>query len=609
MGYIFEGLDAEAYDRSYTDRQLLARTLRYFRPFLTIMLIVVGLIVLNALMDTAVQALIAWGIDQVVTTRTTRMIMIVVGAILVASVLSWIFNRLRQSCTARATGSVVLNVRCDAFAAIIDHDMSFYDEYPSGKIVSRVVADTESFANVVALTLNLLSQIALWMLVVGVLLTRDVWLTLVALIITPLIFGVALSFRQIARRTAQRAQRALANVNANVQETMSGIAVAKTFRQEQTLYNDFKRLNEQRYQADVRQGFVLSGIFPILITVTGLGTTMIIYFGGQKVLDGTVSAGTWFLFVQSISMFWFPLTSIASFWSLFQQGLAAGERVFALIDAQPCVVQHDQQPVPQLAGQIVFQDVEFRYGAQEMVLSRFNLTIRAGETVALVGHTGAGKSTLAKLVARFYEYQHGQILIDGRDIRSFDLSSYRRHLGIVPQAPFLFSGSIADNIRYVRPSASDAEVATAARRIGGDWLDGLPQGLQTPVGEQSRGLSLGQCQLVALARVLLQDPAILILDEATASIDPLTEAQIQEGLDVVLRDRTAIIIAHRLSTIQYADRIIVLDHGDIVEQGTHDALMAQGAHYAQLYNTYFRHQSPDYQPGGGYVPVQLVHVG
>jgi ABC-type multidrug transport system fused ATPase/permease subunit len=211
---------------------------------------------------------------------------------------------------------------------------------------------------------------------------------------------------------------------------------------------------------------------------------------------------------------------------------------------------------------------------------------------------------LGKLVARFYEFQGGDILIDGRDIRTFQLRAYRRHLGIVPQVPFLFTGSVADNIRYARPESSDAEVEEVARQIGhGDWLEALPEGLATPVGESGRSLSLGQRQLVALARVLLQDPSIIILDEATASVDPLTAAQIQEGLDVVLQGRTAIVIAHRLSTIQHADRIIVLREGQIMEEGTHAALMRAGGHYAQLYNTYFRHQSPDYRPGEGFVPL------
>jgi ABC-type multidrug transport system fused ATPase/permease subunit len=333
------------------------------------------------------------------------------------------------------------------------------------------------------------------------------------------------------------------------------------------------------------------------VLIANLGTTIVVYFGGQNVLNQTLSAGDWFLFVQGIMLLWMPVTSIASFWSQFQLGLAASERVFALLDAEPRVHQTDSQPVSQIRGKIEFQHLLFSYDDRQTVLPDFSLTIQPGETVAFVGHTGAGKSSIAKLVARFYEFQGGQLLIDEHDIRSFDLHDYHRRLGIVPQVPFLFSGTVADNIRYAHPDASYEQVEEVAKRIGGgDWLEALPEGLQTEVGETGKALSMGQRQLVALARVLLQDPAIIILDEATASVDPLTEAQIQEGLDVVLEDRTAIVIAHRLSTIRTADRIIVLNHGRIAEQGSHDELMAAGGQYADLFNTYFRHQDPNYAP-------------
>ena len=312
-------------------------------------------------------------------------------------------------------------------------------------------------------------------------------------------------------------------------------------------------------------------------------------------MNGSISPGNLYLFIESINLFWFPLISIASFWSQFQLGLAASERVFALIDAEPRVVQTDDRVAPPLQGRIEYRDLDFRYTSNEKVLEGFNLTIQAGETLALVGHTGAGKSSLGKLVARSYEFQGGQLLIDGQDIRSFNLDSYRKQLGIVPQTPFLFAGTVADNIRYGKSDASDKEVIAVASHVGGgDWLEALPQGLAIPVGEEGKGISMGQRQLVALARVLLQNPAVLILDKATASVDPLTEAQIQEGLSTVLEDRTAIVIAHRLSTIKSADRIIVLRNGKIIEEGNHTALMARKGHYAELYDTYFRHQSLEY---------------
>ena len=597
MGFLMDGIEAEGYDRSYTDRQLLGRIYDYFRPHLPTMGFVATMIVLDSLMSAVLPILIARGLDTIAIDQSWQNAGVLIAAILLSGALAWTFNFFRQWYTARTVGNVVLELRQDAFDAVMARDMSFYDEYPTGKIVSRVTSDTQDFANVVTLTLNLISQVLLVAIIFGVLFFINTRLALIAAAIAPVIVIIALGFRRLARRTTQQARRVLAEVNAKVQETVSGIGVAKAFRQEDTVYQEFNQVNAQSYRINLRQGFVFSGIFPILNAVAGIGTALIVYFGGMSVLDGQVSPGDWFLFVESINLFWFPLTGIASFWSQFQLGMSASERVFALIDADPRVVQLDDRTAESLRGRIEFRNVAFRYTEQEQVLNRFNLIIPAGQTVALVGHTGAGKSSLGKLVARFYEFQDGHLLIDDQDIRTFDLASYRQRLGIVPQTPFLFSGTVADNIRYARSEASDDEVRAVAAQIGdGDWLDVLEHGLETDVGEEGRGISMGQRQLVALARVLMQNPAIVVLDEATASVDPLTEAQIQEGLDVVLADRTAIVIAHRLSTIRAADRIIVLRKGEIIEEGDHDTLMAAGGHYAELYNTYFRHQSPDYDP-------------
>lgn len=601
MGFLMDGIAAEKYDRSYTDGQLLGRIGKYFRPYLGVMVFVAVLIFLGAALDALLPILIARGIDNLTGNvgagvELWRQTFWLIGAIFASGLLSWIFNFFRQWYTARAVADVVLELRKDAFDAVLARDMSFYDEFSTGKIVSRVTSDTQDFSTVVTLTLNLMSQILQVAVIIGVLFFINVRLALIALIIAPFIIATALAFRHIARHTTQQARRVLAQVNANVQETITGITIAKTFRQEQSVFNEFKNVNAQSYQLSLRQGLVFSGIFPILGTIAGIGTVLVVYFGGQSVLGGSITAGQWYLFVTSLEIFWFPLTSIASFWSQFQLGLSASERVFALVDAEPRVQQTGNSDVPSVSGRIEFKDVDFRY-TNEPVLQHFDMTIYPRETIALVGHTGAGKSSLGKLVARFYEFQAGDILVDGKNIRDFDLDSYRRHLGIVQQTPFLFSGTVRDNIRYGKPQASDDEVIAIAKRIGGgDWLGALEKGLDTDVGEAGKGISMGQRQLVSLARILLHDPSILILDEATASVDPLTEAQIQEGLEVVLRDRTAIVIAHRLSTIKSADRIIVLQRGEIIEEGTHDTLIKKGGHYAELYNTYFRHQSPDYDP-------------
>ncbi len=604
MGFFMDGLDAEAYDRTYQDRQLIRRILHYFRPRLRFMLLVAGLILLKALLDAVSPLLMARTLDSYVSSRSLRTALLLAALILLASVFSWLCNLFRQWFTARAVGDVVLQLRKDAFAAVMERDLSFFDQFVSGTIVSRVTSDTQSFSSVVTLTLDLLSQITLFLLMVVVLFARSWYLALLTLTVLPAIILVTLGFRVLARRSTRLAQRSLARVNANVQEVISGITVAKNFRQERNMYEAFQHVNEQSYQVNVRSSFLYSSVYPVLGLLANIGTTIVIYFGGQSVLHHTLSAGDWFLFIQGIGILWHPLTSIASFWSQFQLGLSASERVFALLDAEPRVQQIAAQLVSRVDGKIEFRDLFFRYDDRQSVLTDFNLTITAGETVAFVGHTGAGKTSLGRLIARFYEFQGGQLLVDGRDIRTFDLHEYRRHLGIVPQIPFLFSGTVTDNIRYARPSATNEEVSEVARQIGGgDWLKSLPHGLETPVGEAGKMLSLGQRQLVALARVLLQNPSMIILDEATASIDPLTEAQIQEGLDVLLKNRTAILIAHRLSTICHADRIIVLQRGSIVEEGTHELLLQEGGQYAHLYNTYFRHQSPDYQPGEGFVPV------
>jgi ATP-binding cassette subfamily B protein len=393
----------------------------------------------------------------------------------------------------------------------------------------------------------------------------------------------------------------LAEVNAAIQEAVTGISVAKNFRQEGTIYAGFGEVNRQSYRVNLWRGFVLSNVFPVLNILAGIGTAALVYWGGLATVIGGISVGAWYLFIVSVDRFWFPMINVAAFWSQFQAGLSAAERVFALIDAEPTVRQTDHKLVKQVHGEIIFDRVSFRYTEQEQVLREFSLRVAPGEGIALVGHTGAGKSSIVKLITRFYEYQTGRIVVDGRDIRTCDLDSYRRQLGIVSQTPFLFSGTVADNIRYARPELGDDEIEAVAQRIGrGEWLETLPASLGTDVGERGARLSMGQRQLVALTRVLVQAPAIFILDEATASVDPFTEAQIQEAMDLILECSTSILIAHRLSTVRSVDRIIVLDRGCIIEEGHHEALMAHGGHYAELYNTYFRHQSIDYiEEAGG----------
>ena len=595
MGFVLDGLDTEAYDRNYSDRELLSRIVGYFRPHRSKMILVAMMITLNSAAASGAPVLISRAIDVVVENPALETMLPLAGGVLLLGVASWIFNYIRQTFSAQVIGDVVLELREDVFEATIGHDLSFYDEHPSGKIVSRVTSDTQDFSAVVTLVMDLLSQVLLVVILSFWLFAINLRLTLLLIGMTPFAVAIALSFRRVARTVTQRARRVTAKINAQIQESISGILVAKSFRQEHAIYATFDANNRQSYQVGLRRGLTLNTIFPVLGLASGLGVASLVYAGALSTRGGTVSPGNWFLFMQAVGFYWWPMISIASFWSQFQDGLSASERVFALIDAEPKVIQTADETVERLDGRIEFHHLSFTYTGQEIVLPDFGLEIHPRETVALVGHTGAGKSSVARLITRFYEFQGGQLLIDGRDIRRLNLDQYRRHIGVVPQEPFLFSGTVRDNIRYGRPEASDAQVRQTATRISnGDWLEDLPDGLDTDVGERGASLSMGQRQLVALARVLLKNPAIFILDEATSSVDPFTEMQIQEGLETLMHDRTAIVIAHRLSTVKNADRIIVMDQGRIIEEGTHAGLLAQGGHYAELYNTYFRHQSLAY---------------
>ena len=595
MAAMMQGLNAEAYDRQYEDRELVRRIVAYFRPHRWRVIVIAFCVFLLALTGAALPLLTAQGVNVLAVTGDTSQIPWLIGIVFAIGVGTWGFNWVRRLLTTQVIADVVMQMREDGFNAAAYQDLSFFDEFSTGRIVSRITSDTEEFGQIIVLAADVIQQLFVAVILVATLFSVEWRLTLAVLVMAPFVVAAALGFRRLARNATRQGSRAMGEVNKAIQEAVTGIAVAKNFRQEQAIYNDFAYVNAQSYTINVRRGFVLANIFPTLNILSGFGTAILVYFGGLTAVAGVISLAAWYLFVATVDRFWFPVTNLAAFWSQFQQGLSAAERVFALIDASSAVVQSNSQTIAHLRGEIRFDHVSFRYSSQEQVLNDFTLTMQPGESVALVGHTGAGKSSIIKLVARFYEFQEGQITIDGVNIRQLDLAAYRHQLGIVSQVPFLFAGTVADNIRYGRPEASDAEIEAMARRIGqGEWLETLPDGLNSQVGERGGRLSMGQRQLVALVRVLVQNPKIFILDEATASVDPFTEAQIQEALNLIMSKTTAIIIAHRLSTVRAADRIIVLQKGRIIEEGSHQHLMQQGGHYAELYDTYFRHQSLEF---------------
>jgi ATP-binding cassette, subfamily B, bacterial len=597
MGF-YSSLNQEKYDRQYSDRELVRRIWPFIRPQLRKLILISITVLIMSATGALYPVVVARGVGMLEEQPELTGILMISGAVLLLGLINWLTNWIRRRLTIRAIANVLLNLANTAFKAATKHDLSFYDQFSSGRIQSRITTDTREFGNMVVMITDLVSQVV-EMLVLGVILLTIEWrLALILFTIIPLVFVLAISYRHLARKVTKRGMEAMADVNSSIKETVSGIAVAKNFRQEMGIYGEFDRANQTSFKVNLFRGIILALLWPGLNLLGGVMSAVLVYFGGLSAAEGVVTAGAWYLFLLSLDRFLFPVISLSTFWANVQAGLSAAERVFALIDAEPAVVQTDQKAVSGLKGEIEFDHVNFRYKSGEPVLDDFTLKIRPGENVALVGHTGAGKSSIARLIARFYEYQEGSIRVDGRDIRTFDLTQYRKQLGIVSQTPFLFSGTVLDNIHYACDVCDD-DIYTLANQIGGgDWVETLPNGLLSEVGERGARLSMGQRQLVSLMRVLVQKPAIFILDEATASIDPFTERQIQEALNLILQNSTSILIAHRLSTVKAVDRIIVMDHGKIKETGNHEALLEQGGLYANLYNTYFRHQSLEYRPEG-----------
>ena len=589
------GLEAEEYDRTYSDKFLLKRIVSYFAPYKRLMLVVIIFLIISSLTTAVQPIMVSLIITNLETNPDVLYVIFLVGIIFLFNISGWVFNYIRVLYSSRVVGNVVLDIRKAAHQSVVNHDLSFFDRNPIGKVVSRINTDSRDFGETVSLAIEVISSVVVLIILTIVMFSVDVILTFILLISFPLFLIAALNFRKFARKMTLLGQRALASVNAFTKETFSGIQIAKTFRREKSVYENFLQVNNQAYKVNLRRAFLLNSIFPTLGLIQGAITTLLIFIGSNAVIEGVVGVGQLVLFLQSINLLFFPLLVIASFWPMFQTGMAASERIFAIIDTIPLVVQSDNLKPPKLKGEIEFRNLTFQYDETRVIFDKFSLKVNPGESIALVGHTGAGKSSIAKLIARFYEFQGGDILVDGKSIRDYDLTEYRKHIGIIPQTPFLWADTVENNIKYGYESATKEDVIKALDISGGsEWTKSLPDGLETNVRERGSLLSMGQRQLIVFARVLLENPSILILDEATASVDPFTETQIQDALEKTIEGRSSIIIAHRLWTVRKVDRIIVLDHGKIVEEGNHEELMKRGGTYANLYNTYFRHQSLEY---------------
>ena len=429
---------------------------------------------------------------------------------------------------------------------------------------------------------------------------------MITAMVVPLLIIISFLFRKIARSTSMSYRKAHASVNAAIAESVNGIQVSKSFGVEAESLDDFREINQKHFRAGFKRSISMMLFFPFVELLSATATVLILLVGGEMALSGTsiVTAAYLFIFVSYLNNFFFPITQLISFYAQIQSGFAAFERILQVIDTEPSVQDLGNIEKESIEGKIEFHNVDFAYASESPVLTDFSLAINSGERLAIVGHTGAGKTSIIALLTRFYEFQAGKILVDGTHIRDYKLKSYRNHLGVVLQTPFLFNGTILENITYGRKNASEEDLKQALQisRVE-EILEYLKDGLNTSVGEGGSLLSTGQRQLISFARALLADPKILILDEATSSVDAYTESMIQESLEELMKGRTSIVIAHRLSTVKNADRIIVIDHGKIIEEGTHESLLSVDGEYATLYNTYFKHQEADWTPNGSPVPV------
>jgi ATP-binding cassette subfamily B protein len=596
MGSQWTGERAAKGTRGRNLRGLIALVGPYrVRAAITVVALLVG-----TLASLAPPLLAKQAIDQGINKHDSSRLVLVVVLFIAAALLVWLTTYVQTYLVGWVGQKALADLRVRIFTHLQSLPIGFYESRPAGVLISRITNDVEALDSLVTDSVVTLFQSGLTLVgAIGVLLYLDVKLALLTFCIIPFVGAGSIWFRIVSAGAFRRTRETIGSITAYLQETLSGIRVVRTFARETHHEQQFAALNEDNREANMRTVKLNASYFPAVEMLSGVAMAVIVLYGGYQAIDGNITTGTVVAFVLTLSFLFEPIQQLSQLYATYQSGMAALEKIFQLLDVQPDLADKpDAIELERIRGQVDFEDVSFayrRHGSGEgpdevLALQDINLHIPPGQTVALVGATGAGKSTFAKLAARFYDPTGGRVMIDGHDLREVASGTLRSQMGIVPQEAFLFSGTIRENIAFGSPDADEPEIEAAARAVGADtFISELEHGYDTEVGERGAQLSAGQRQLIAFARALITDPRVLILDEATSNVDLHTEGRIEEGLRRLLAGRTAIVIAHRLSTIRQAGRIVVLEHGQIAEEGTHDELIAAEGRYFALYRDWALH--------------------
>ena len=567
------------------DHRLVLRLLEYVRPYKLLALVSVLAMLLYSATIVANPWLIQRAVDSAVTSRSASALATYAIFLAINALVGYGTNYLRLITLSRVGQHMLFGLRTAIFGHIQRLSLSYFDRTEVGSTMSRVQNDVQQMQEFLAIFILALGDLLALVGIILAMLLMDWQLALITLGVIPLLFGLMIFWQQYAWGTFMGVRRAMADVNSGLQENISGVRVIQALNRQEENLRHFDEVSTRYLNTTLRASRLSSALIPSVELLTGAATVLVILFGGLMVLRGEMAVGVLVAFALYIQRFFDPIHSLTSQYGQLQRAVTSGQHIFEILDKEP---QIEDKPgaieLPPIKGEVSFEDVSFSYTPEIPVIKDMNLRIRPGETVALVGPTGGGKTTLVSLLSRFYEVGQGRIRVDGYDLRDVSRNSLNRQIGMVPQEPFLFTGSIRENIRYCRREIEDGAIAEVCGMIGAhEFIEDLEDGYDSQVEERGLNFSPGQRQLISLARALVTDPRILILDEATATVDSHTEMLVQQAIGQALRDRTAIIIAHRLSTVRDAHRILVIDQGAIVEEGTHQELLAKKGRYARLY--------------------------